>query len=553
MTEKIDALFIPFYSDIDRWHNDMNTAQEASSIKTITAQKGLRKARMVSEGVIIDEKAYDLSRFLSWVHYGSTVEYERYDSYSLTLLSGCYYSSLLRRHGFNIYSANATNKNSLKILAEKLDPQFVLLSTTLILEHIVLRDFVSHVRKLWPEAIIVLGGLFLVELQKTNTRKQLLELLHFYNADVYIISSHGETPLLELLKRGARKSLIEQPAIPNTYVMHNKDTILEPPFEMKEEIMPLADNYIRWRQYVIQDHLYHAVHTRTARSCAFKCAFCNFPINQGPLMFMPVDVVKRELEELKSCSGVDSIIFTDDTFNVPLKRFKELCRVLAQFDFTWYSFFRPQFCDTETAQLMKAAHCKAVFAGIESVDNLILKNMNKKTTIEAMKRGIEKLKKVGICIHANFVIGFPGETQETVHGISKFLDEMEIEFFTLAPWHYVPSTPIHRRKKEFGLTGAFGKWKHKTMSSEEAYKITKEIISQPKYSVHVPELAANNFWSEIMLYCNGFSTEEAHFVLRTFNKYMGRYVSSKEIKQSIEYSELHAILSKHQMPKPINI
>ena len=130
---------------------------------------------------------------------------------------------------------------------------------------------------------------------------------------------------------------------------------------------------------------------------------------------------------------------------------------------------------------------------------------------------------------------------------------MGIEFFTLAPWHYVPSTPIHKRREEFGLTGAFGAWRHNTMNSEEAYAITKQIISQPKYSVHMPELAANNFWSEIMFYCNGFSLDEAHYVLRTFNKYMGTNIQSSAFREHGDYKKLREILKVHEMPKPKNI
>ena len=413
MKNKIDALFIPFFADIDRWHNDSDSDMTHESIanQKNAAHKGVRKARMLSEGVMVDDRAYDLSRFLSWVAYGTTNEYERYDSYTLTLLSGCYYTSLLSRHGYNVYSANTVNRSSLQILADKVDPRFVLLSTTLILEHMVLRDCISYLRRLWPDAIVILGGLFLVELQKTNSREQLIELLNFYNADIYLITPYGEAPLLEILKRGTRKKLLEQPAIPSAFFL-NGGEVQGPPADVKEEIMPLAQNYIRWSRHVPPGHLYHCVHMRTARSCAFKCAFCNFPINQGPLTMLPLQTVEDELTELSLCRKVDSIIFTDDTFNVPQKRFLQLCRLISRFNFSWYSFFRPQFGSREVAQLMKSAHCKAVFVGIESTDNTILKNMNKKTTIEDMKRGVEELKKLGFIFMQILLLVFRGKPKE---------------------------------------------------------------------------------------------------------------------------------------------
>src|SRR5260370_19152029 len=207
---------------------------------------------------------------------------------------------------------------------------------------------------------------------------------------------------------------------------------------------------------------------RTARSCAFKCAFCEYPVNQGPLTLMPVETVDEELRELKSLGTVRSLIFTDDTFNVPLARFKQLLKVLARYDFEWYSFFRPQYADEDTAKWMKDANCKAVFAGLEAADNEVLKSMNKAATVDQYKRGIEQLKKQDIHLHANFIVGFPGETEESAEKIVHFLDDMEIPFCTVCTWVYIPSTPIGERAREFGIQGMGIEWKHDTMNSQQA-------------------------------------------------------------------------------------
>ena len=100
----------------------------------------------------------------------------------------------------------------------------------------------------------------------------------------------------------------------------------------------MADAYIRWNHLPQTDHLYHTVHTRTARSCAFNCAFCEYPVNQGPLTLAPLDAIRRELDELTELGIVRSLVFTDDTFNVPRKRFQEIVRLLTRYDFEWYSF-----------------------------------------------------------------------------------------------------------------------------------------------------------------------------------------------------------------------
>ena len=547
----IDALFVPYYYDRDRWHNDIGPGEAGSVGPRSGSTRGLassRRARMAREGMSIDGKLYDFSRFLSWVRYDTTIEYPRYDSYSLTLLGGSYYLSFLRRQGIDVQVANAVNRQVLEDLGGQYEPRFVLISTTLLLENLLVKEAVANVRRTWPDAVIVLGGLFLVELKKTLTRERFHNVLREYEADAYVVSAHGELPLLEILKRRSRQALLADPNIPCTYIVsgntvHAPSTDADPSTDM-------ADTYIRWNSVVPRDHLYHTVHTRTARSCAFKCAFCNFPVNQGALTLMPLDSFDKELRELKECGRVKSLIFTDDTFNVPLRRFKDLCRLLAKYDFEWYSFFRAQYADEETGTLMKDAHCKGVFLGVESADDQMLKNMDKVAKIETIKRGVEQLNRHDIRTHANFIIGFPGDTEKTSRKLVNFLDEMEIDFFTLAPWYYVPSTPIYQRRAEFGLEGAWEKWKHNTMTSGEAFALAEELKKEPKFSVHTPELSANEFWSEIMLYCNGFTKDEAQTAFRVFNGYMGQDTPAEEIHKSPEYGKLRSILLRHEMPKP---
>ena len=52
--------------------------------------------------LVMEGRLYDFSRFLSWVRHGRTTEWQRYDVFSMTLLSGSYYLSLLPRYGFTV-------------------------------------------------------------------------------------------------------------------------------------------------------------------------------------------------------------------------------------------------------------------------------------------------------------------------------------------------------------------------------------------------------------------------------------------------------------------
>jgi anaerobic magnesium-protoporphyrin IX monomethyl ester cyclase len=550
--EGIDALFIPFYSNVDRWHNDSDRDFEYPSL---SRNRGILTALsdelfMKDEvDLVIDGKLYDFSRFLSWVRYGTTAECERYDPFTLTLLAGTYYLSYLHENGIVTRVANSVNRERLVELGSQYDPRFVLLSTTLLFDAAERESIplaIQQIRRTWPDAIVVLGGLMLVSYEKNLPRPIFLHQLRSYGADVYVVTPRGEAPLLEILKRGSIQSLFSGPPIPCTYVVCGGD--VREPAAIPELGPQMKETYIRWSRLPQTDHLYHTVHMRTARSCAFKCSFCEYPVNQGPLTVMSDDLVDQELAEIKSTGMVRSLIFTDDTFNVPLVRFKRLLKVLAKYEFEWYSFFRPQYADAETAELMKAAHCRAVFAGLESVDELVLKNMNKYARVDDYKRGIEQLKKQGIQVHANFIVGFPGETEDSAEKIVLFLDEMEIPFCTVCTWVYIPSTPIGERAQEFGIEGMGMKWKHNTMNSGQAQTLARRVVEEQKYAVH--NTVRGEAWSEFMLYANGFNVAEVRLAIQTFNRYLGRDTSAEEILSAPDYRALRAVLEGNPMPKP---
>ena len=553
MSEQIDALFIPYYVNVDRWHNDeggdLPVPSMARTRATITA---LSDAEWMKDEIdlVVEGKLYDFSRFLSWARYGSTTEWRRYDPFLMTLLSGSYYLSLLHRHGFRVRVANVVSRLTLPELARRYSPRFVLLSTTLLFdaaEHETIPLAVRQIRRAFPDALVVLGGLMLVSYEKNMPPEPFRAKLRHYGADAYVVTPRGEQPVLELLARRSLAELAADPP-PCTYVV--KDRTVQPPPSRPEPPFGLDDAYVRWSQLPQVDHLYHVVHTRTARSCAFSCAFCEYPVNQGPLTVVPVEAFERELQELKALGTVRSLIFTDDTFNVPLRRFKELLGVLARYDFEWYSFFRPQYADAETAGLMKAAHCRAVFAGLESVDDQVLKNMHKVATADAYRRGIEQLKQQDIQLHANFIVGFPGETEQSARKISSFIDEMGIDFCTVCVWAFIPSTPIGAHRAEFGIEGMGLQWRHNTMTSGEAQVLARQVVEGQKHAVH--NAVRGEAWTEFLLYANGFTVDEVKLAISTFNRGLGRDNSEAELRASPAYAALRAVLVRHEMPAPAN-
>lgn len=550
--ESIDALFLSYYEDLDRWHNDHLPEAErvppraAAGTADPDSSDYTYLGRIARQSVSLDGGRYDLGRFLSWVERGDTTRWRSYDSYTATHLSGSYFRSFLARHGHDCRHVNQADRHVLGQLAEQLEPRYVLLSTTFLIETATLLEACRAVRRSFPGAKLVLGGLILVELQKTLAPAAFQRLLSAWGADAYVVSAMGEEPLLAMLSAPPGVPLDEL-ELPSTWVRRGRT--FGPASARPERALPMDENYVRWSRFA-PGSVHPTVNARTARSCAFKCSFCCYPVNQGPLTLMAPETLRAELLELERLGGVRALCFADDTFNVPLRRFGELCRVLRDFDFTWYSFFRAQYADEDTAALMAESGCQAVFLGLESVDDQVLRNMDKVATRAKYERGIAALKEAGIRCHANFIVGFPGDRVEKAQAIVDFVDALEIEFFTVSPWYFSPGTPIAGRREKYGLEGAYWKWRHDTMSSEEAHDLEQSLLKAPRRSTFVSELSANGFWSELMLYAGGLSAAEVRAAVRLYNRLAGADHPAAERAADPEVRALRRILRERALPEP---
>ena len=149
---------------------------------------------------------------------------------------------------------------------------------------------------------------------------------------------------------------------------------------------------------------------RTATSCPFACAFCSFPQQAGKYVYEGVDVVEKELDRVRRIGTITNLTFIDDTFNVPMGRFKEILRMMIRngYGFRWNSFLRADHVDTECIDLMRRSGCEGVFLGAESGSDAMLKRMNKTSRSEHYRRVIPQLKDAGILTHCSFIVGFPG-------------------------------------------------------------------------------------------------------------------------------------------------
>lgn len=102
-------------------------------------------------------------------------------------------------------------------------------------------------------------------------------------------------------------------------------------------------------------------------------------------------------------------------------------------------------------QKMRDAGCKAVFFGVENVDDEILKKAKRPIYAEQSHQAIKTAKEVGIEVHTYFMVGLPGETEHSIQKNIEFVKETKPDranFSLLRPY---PRTELWNRPAEMGV------------------------------------------------------------------------------------------------------
>jgi anaerobic magnesium-protoporphyrin IX monomethyl ester cyclase len=223
---------------------------------------------------------------------------------------------------------------------------------------------------------------------------------------------------------------------------------------------------------------YKMIYYESVRGCPYRCAFCNYPYLFADTKFRYKSARRMadEWEHYLTRHEINYITCLDSLFTVPRRRLAEFCRLLIERNLRvkWTCYARADdLADEATAALMKSAGLNQAQIGLESGDQGQLDNMAKACTVESNGKAIDNCRKHGITSVVSLIIGFPGETAETLERTLEFLRRHPPDFFFLAPFSTrATGVPVLNEvnRSRFDLrtanhlnTGA-PYWRHATMS-----------------------------------------------------------------------------------------
>lgn len=356
-----------------------------------------------------------------------------YPSGALTLIG-----TMCQNKGHNVKIIDATvddiNVSKMKSLISSFNPDIV---------GITINTFQTKNAKIWLNTIKKLNKNIITVVGGPHPSAIGLEIYKdFQNIDISVIGE-GEFTFLEIVD-GKKWDEIKG-------ICYNGKVNEPRPLATNLDHIPLPNidlvNLTKYSGGSIQGH---SMFIMASRGCPSNCIYCNKSIFGTKVRYrQPIKVID-EIKWMHEKYGVKEIFFQDDTFNLNRKWLKELLFLIINnglnTDISYKVAFRANknLVDENLLELAKNANIKHIFYGVESGNQEMLDRMQKKMSIEEIKRAFKLTHDAGIKTIAAFIIGLPGENKTTIQDTIALWKELKPNYsgFTIAtPF---PNTAFHK-------------------------------------------------------------------------------------------------------------
>ncbi len=193
-----------------------------------------------------------------------------------------------------------------------------------------------------------------------------------------------------------------------------------------------AWHHLDLMKYFDGSKLYPYIDIFSGRGCPHRCMFCLWPqVMHGRKVRLrsPANVVDEIEHDIEMCPDVargGEFFFEDDTFTLVKSNAMQICDEILRrgLKITFSVNARTDTADQELFRQLKRAGCRELLVGFESGDQGVLNSMNKRETVEQARGFMDLAHKTKIDVHGCFVLGLPGETEQSIEKTIQFALDM---------------------------------------------------------------------------------------------------------------------------------
>jgi len=245
------------------------------------------------------------------------------------------------------------------------------------------KELISIIKKVSPQTIVVLGG---PEASYTPHR------VDFSAAD-YVISGEGEEAFATLCEKTLAG---ERP---------REKLIKAAPADLSKIVSP-------YRYYTDEDLAHRYLYVESSRGCPFECEFCLSSLDKR-VRYFDDEALLGELQALW-VRGARTFKFVDRTFNLNIAKASKLLDFFAAKEPPFSVHFEviPEVFPPTLKEKIAAfaPHTLQLEIGIQTLNQIVAKNINRKIDFEKIKENVSFLENnTNAHLHLDLIVGLPEE------------------------------------------------------------------------------------------------------------------------------------------------
>jgi radical SAM superfamily enzyme YgiQ (UPF0313 family) len=310
-------------------------------------------------------------------------------------------------------------------------------------------DVCNRLREIMPSVKIVLGG---VHASWGKDR-----LLREHEAIDYLVAGEGEDAFDQLVKGDDPQMIpgvfFRSGAAVVSGPVRDKNSLLELdslPFPAYDLLQGFPHRY----EMPLFGYAKHpGAHIISSRGCLYQCGYCDRSVFGKSFRWNSPEYTLEQIRWLRRDFGIRHINFYDDLFTLNRGRVAALCCGLkkARLGIAFNCIVRVGHIDDELIALLKSGGCWMVNVGIESGDQAMLDTFKDGLTLAAIRRDVDKLYRAGLQVKGLFMMGFPGETEESIKKTIDFACSLPLKDANVTAFTPFPGAPVAEKIEELGM------------------------------------------------------------------------------------------------------
>jgi len=197
----------------------------------------------------------------------------------------------------------------------------------------------------------------------------------------------------------------------------------------------------------------HTAYLKIADGCDNRCAYCAIPMIRGRFRSKPLKEVVAETRSLIASGAREISLIAQDTTSYGIDlygraKLYELLKELVKLDgLEWLRlmYVYPEKLPLKILKLMRdeGKICRYLDIPLQHISDNVLKKMNRRSTEKSIRAKIASIRNIvpDIALRTNFIVGFPGETEQDFKKLSSFVAETGLDNVGVFAYSREPGTP----------------------------------------------------------------------------------------------------------------